>query len=94
LSIKSSKGTKPGDLPVEQPTIFDLTINGKAAKALGITISDSLLINGEVTPFAHIAHFTSSRSRRNGRKHVDRMLRLWRARSDHSRRLEFSTTAA
>ena len=44
---KIFKGAKPGDLPVEQSATFELLVNGKTAKALGITIPHSLRISAD-----------------------------------------------
>jgi putative ABC transport system substrate-binding protein len=41
------KGTKPGDLPIEQPTKFELFINLKAANMVGVTIPESFLLRGD-----------------------------------------------
>ena len=45
---KLLRGAKPADLPVEQPMRFDLVVNEKTAKALGLTIPESILIRAEL----------------------------------------------
>ena len=42
------KGAKPADLPIQEPTEFDVVINLKTAKALGLTVPTSLMVAAQV----------------------------------------------
>jgi hypothetical protein len=62
------RGAKPGQLPIEQPTLFEFAVNLKTAKALGLTIPEVSLLRAEEVIELHSIHACSGSMSPNGTK--------------------------